>query len=45
VLGVLFFDYFTPPARVDLTVAKNIADQCARLVERAAARSSPRSLL
>jgi hypothetical protein len=36
VLGVLFFDYSTPPTRVDLRLAKSIADQCALLVERAA---------
>jgi hypothetical protein len=36
-LGVLFFDYTTPStSRVDLRLAKNVADQCALLVERAA---------
>jgi hypothetical protein len=41
VVGVLFFDYVAPkPAQVDLGVAKDIADQCALLVERAAARST-----
>lgn len=39
VLGVVFFDYATSkPARVDLALAKEIADQCAMLVKRAAAR-------
>jgi hypothetical protein len=37
VLGVLFFDYATPStSRVDLRLAKDVADQCALLVERAA---------
>lgn len=37
VLGVLFFDYATPStSRVDLQLAKDVADQCALLVERAA---------
>jgi hypothetical protein len=39
VLGLLFFDYSTrTAANVDLALAKHIADQCALLVERAAAR-------
>jgi hypothetical protein len=38
-LGVLFFDYAGPPPYpVDLTLAKTVADQCAMLVEREAAR-------
>jgi hypothetical protein len=41
VLGVLFFDYLAPKAaQVDLGLAKDIADQCALLIERAAARST-----
>ncbi len=39
VLGILFFDYGTSKApKVDLPLAKDIADQCALLVERAAER-------
>jgi hypothetical protein len=39
VLGIVFFDYATSkPAEVDLPLAKEIADQCALLVQRAAAR-------
>lgn len=39
VLGILFFDYAaTTAAKIDLTLAKDIADQCGLLVERAAAR-------
>ena len=39
VLGIVFFDYATSkPAKVDLALAKEIADQCALLVQRAAAR-------
>lgn len=39
VLGIVFFDYATrKPATVDLGLAKEIADQCALLVRRAAAR-------
>ncbi len=39
VLGVLFFDYTASNAvKVDLALAKDIADQCALLVERAAER-------
>ncbi|HVH41233.1 MAG TPA: GAF domain-containing protein [Labilithrix sp.] len=38
VLGVLFFDYpASAPSGVDLALAKTVADQCALLVERAAA--------
>ncbi len=37
VLGVLFFDYAAPSTpRIDLRLAKDVADQCALLVERAA---------
>ena len=40
VLGVLFFDYVSVvEPQVDLDVAKQIADQCALLVERTAART------
>lgn len=40
VLGVLFFDYVSArPAELDLQLAKRIADQCAQLVQRAAART------
>lgn len=40
VLGVLFFDYTSQEApKMDLALAKDIADQCALLVERAAARA------
>lgn len=40
VVGVLFFDYAAPTsAQIDLGLAKNIADQCALLVERATARA------
>jgi hypothetical protein len=40
VVGVLFFDYRAPkPGEVDLVLAKDIADQCALLVERAAGRT------
>lgn len=40
VLGVLFFDFrAAQAARVDLRLAKEVADQCARLVEREAART------
>jgi hypothetical protein len=39
VLGILFFDYAAiEPVEVDLGLAKDVADQCALLVERAAAR-------
>lgn len=39
VLGIVFFDYATnKPAEVDLALAKEIADQCALLVQRASAR-------
>jgi hypothetical protein len=38
VLGVVFFDYTrSNPAKVDLALAKGIADQCALLVQRASA--------
>jgi hypothetical protein len=38
VLGALFFDYAVPRAAdIDLTLAKDVADRCALLVERAAA--------
>ncbi len=41
VLGVLFFDYAMPTSPgVDVAVAKGVADQCARLVERAEARAN-----
>lgn len=43
VLGVLFFDYDAPSATIgDLALAKSIADQCATLVERAAAVAGSR---
>jgi hypothetical protein len=40
VLGVLFFDYASvdPDSALDLSLAKTVADQCALLVSRAAAR-------
>ena len=43
VIGVMFFDFDSSPkpaSRLDLRLAKTVADECARLVRRAAVRSA-----